>query len=210
MAAGAAPPQEAPLPPPPHHPVRLRVLDDRRRSRLTVLLRLLLSIPHWLWLMLWGFAFYGVVFFNWFATLFGGRSERDVHDFTGRFLRYNAHVYAYVGLLANPFPPFGGRPRAYPVDLEFDPPERQSRWKTGFRLLLALPAFVFANVLSLVMQIVAVVGWFACLILGRMPRGLRDLGAYCLRYQMQTYAYMALLTPRYPSLSAGLLLAEAA
>jgi Domain of unknown function (DUF4389) len=35
-------------------------------------------------------------------------------------------------------------------------------------------------------------------VLGRMPEGLRNLGASCLRYTAQTYAYFALLTDRYP------------
>jgi hypothetical protein len=34
-----------------------------------------------------------------------------------------------------------------------------------------------------------------------MHRGLRDVGVFCLRYQVQTYAYVAVLTSRYPSLS---------
>jgi hypothetical protein len=35
-----------------------------------------------------------------------------------------------------------------------------------------------------------------------MPRGLRDLLAYILRYQAQTSAYLLLLTSRYPALAA--------
>jgi hypothetical protein len=33
---------------------------------------------------------------------------------------------------------------------------------------------------------------------GRMPRGLRNLLAWWLRYGAQTYGYALLLTPRYP------------
>jgi hypothetical protein len=36
------------------------------------------------------------------------------------------------------------------------------------------------------------------LFLGRMPDGLRNLGAYALRYSAQTDAYLYLLTERYP------------
>ena len=32
---------------------------------------------------------------------------------------------------------------------------------------------------------------------------MRDLGAYCLRYQTQAYAYLMFLTQRYPSLAGG-------
>ena len=187
-----------------HHPIRLRINDDLRRSRLTVFFRLLLSIPHILWMYLWSLAVAAVVVFNWFATLFAGRSEEDVHAFTSRFVRYNLHLYAYLALAADPFPRFAGRLGTYPIDLEIDPPERQNRWAVALRLILAIPALVFASVLGTVAQLVAFIGWFVCLLLGRMPRGMRDLVLYCLGYQTQTYAYLALLTPRYPSLSAGL------
>jgi len=48
------------------------------------------------------------------------------------------------------------------------------------------------------LSLVALFGWFVGLILGRMPEGLRNLGAYCLRYSAQTYAYVLLLTDSYP------------
>jgi len=41
-------------------------------------------------------------------------------------------------------------------------------------------------------------GWWSSLVRGRMPEGLRNLGASCLRYSAQTYAYVFLLTERYP------------
>jgi hypothetical protein len=183
--------------------VRLRVDDDLRRSRLTVFFRLVLVIPHLIWLELWSFAVIWVIAFNWVATLFAGRSEEDVHSFVGRWVRYQLHVNAYLFLVADPWPKFSGKPGTYPVDLELDPPQPQSRWVTFFRIVLVIPAYIFSTVLITVAQVVAVIGWFACLALGRMPKGMRDLTAYCLRYQAQTFAYLFLLTSRYPSLASG-------
>jgi hypothetical protein len=37
-------------------PARITVDDDLRRSRLTVFFRLLLALPHIVWLYLWSFA----------------------------------------------------------------------------------------------------------------------------------------------------------
>jgi hypothetical protein len=185
------------------HPVRFRVDDDLRRSRLTVFFRLVLVIPHLLWLTLWTYAVGLVLVFQWFAVLFAGCMEEDVHGFLGRYVRYHVHVYSYLYLLANPYPGFRGLPGKYPIDLELDPPERQSRWTVLFRLVLGIPAFVFATVLGTVVYVIAFLGWFASLVLARMPTGMRDLGAYCLRYQTQTYGYLMLLTPRYPSLAGG-------
>ena len=44
---------------------------------------------------------------------------------------------------------------------------------------------------------------FYALVTGRYPRGFRDLSAYCIRYQAQTYAYLLLLTDRYPTIASG-------
>ena len=50
----------------------------------------------------------------------------------------------------------------------------------------------------------AILLWFAALGTGRVPAGLRDLGAASLRYQAQAWAYALLLTPRYPDSSPAL------
>ena len=185
------------------HPIRLIVTDDCRRSRLTVFFRLLLAIPHFLWLTLWSIAVLFVVIVGWFAALIKGRLPDGMHSFLARYLVYSTRVNAYWNLLANPYPPFHGSPSvAYPVDLHVDPPQRQRRWTILLRVILAIPALILAWVFGQVLGIVAFLGWFVCIAIGRMPKGMRDLGVYCLRYQQQTYGYMMLPTERYPSLAA--------
>jgi 2-(1,2-epoxy-1,2-dihydrophenyl)acetyl-CoA isomerase len=187
----------------PIHPVRLVVHDDLRRWRLTVLLRLLLAIPHLVvaatWLLL--AAFVGLA--NGVLVFVRRRSPASVHHWLARFLRYYTHVQAYTWLVADPFPSFRGWYGTYPIDLDIAEPAQQSRWTTAFRIVLVIPAYLLMYVLSVVLQVLAILGWFAALFLGRMPRGMRDLMAYCLRYQAQTYAYLLLLTGRYPSLASG-------
>jgi hypothetical protein len=184
------------------HPVRFVITDDLRRSRLTVLFRIVLVLPHYVWATLWSYAALPLLAFQWLWTIFAGGMEEDVHSFLTRYARYHVHVYAYMFLLANPWPRFRGR-LGYPVDLEVDPPKRQARAAVVFRLLLAIPALIFASVLGSVLVLLAVFGWFTALAVGRMPAGMEELGAYCLRYQTQTYAYLLLLTPQYPSLVGG-------
>ena len=110
---------------------------------------------------------------------------------------------AYVCLLADPYPKFRGWPGTYPVDLRVDPPVTQSRWKIGFRLPLAIPAIVFAYVLAVVLIVVAILSWFVALAVARVPSGFQNLGTYCVRFQVQTLAYLLLLTDRYPTLASG-------
>jgi hypothetical protein len=189
-------------PPPRPHAVRLVVDDDLKRSRLTVFFRPILAIPHVIWLNLWKIAIYVVAFINWWVTLFAGRTPEDLHTFIGRYERYQTHLSAYQTFLANPYPGFFGREGSYPVDLVIEPARPQRRLITLLRLILAIPAFILAYVFSIVTAVVAIIGWFVCLILGRMPKGMRDLVAYCRRYRSQTDGYILLLTDRYPSLSA--------
>ena len=190
----------APLP---SHPISLVVRDDLHRWRLTVFFRWLLVLPHVVVLALWGMCAYPVALAAWFVALVKGRVPDRMHGFVARYLRYQAHVNAYTYLVADPFPKFRGEPGTYPIDLAIAPAQPQARWKTLLRIVLVIPAFVFTYVLSQVFQIVGVVGWVVALVLGRMPRGMRDLMAYCLRYQMQTYGYLLLLTDSYPTLSSG-------
>ena len=184
------------------HPIGLIVDDDLRRNRLTVFFRLLLAIPQAVVLWLWGYVAGLAVVIAWFAALFTGRVPEGLHNFQARFLRASTHLYAYVLLLADPWPPFGGS-SGYPVDLRVDPPAPQSRLTVFFRLVLAIPALILSSVFRIVNGLVAFLGWFACLALGRMPQGMRDVSAWMLRYELQTYGYVGLLTDRYPSLSGG-------
>src|SRR5206468_5069528 len=52
----------------------------------------------------------------------------------------------------------------------------------------------------------AVLSWFSSLARGRSPRGLRDFVAWALGYTAQVYAYLLLLTDRYPNTNPQLLL----
>jgi hypothetical protein len=181
-----------------HHPIRLVVKDDLQRNRLTVFFRIILAIPHFVWLVLWGVVAVLAVIANWFATLVKGESPGGLHNFLATYLRYQTHVWAYTLILADPYPGFGGKP-GYPIDIEVDPPVRQNRWTVGFRIILAIPALLIARIMTNLSQILALFNWVVSLVLGRLPEGMRNFGAFALRYEQQTTAYIYLLTDRYPS-----------
>ena len=187
---------------PPEHPVHLAGdPDDLRRSRVTVFFRLPLAIPHFVWLALWAIAAVFVLIAQWFVTLFRGTPAAGLHRFLSRFLRYVLHVYAFFFLVANPFPGFTGETGRYPLDLVLPAPARQNRWKTGFRLVLVIPAGIVGGALGTAMFVAAVLTWFVALFRGSAPAGLRNLSAYALRYQSQTNAYFYLVTDAYPHAS---------
>jgi hypothetical protein len=182
------------------HPIRLVLSDDLERNRLTVFFRLILVIPHIIWLSLWGIVVFFAIIGSWFATLFAGQTPLGLHNFIAQYIRYSVHVYGYLLFLADPYPGFLGD-QPYPADLEVAPPAPQNRWITGFRIILAIPALIVADVLGYLVSVVAIISWFACLFTGAMPLGLRNLTAWIVRFNAQTQGYLALLTDRYPSFS---------
>ncbi len=187
---------------PPQHPVHLvGDADDLRFSRVTVFFRLPLAIPHIVWLVLWTVAAVLVGIANWFATLITGTPPACLHRILSRYVRYSLHVNAFLCLAANPFPGFVGEEGRYPLDLELPGPMPQNRWKTGFRLFLAIPAVLVNGALGWGLAVAAVLTWFVALATGEAPWGLRNFSAYALRYASQVNAYAFLITEAYPHAS---------
>jgi hypothetical protein len=191
------------VPRPKEHPVHLvGEAHDLRRSRVTVFFRLPLFIPLYIWLYLWSWLAFLVGILNWFATLFMGRPPRLFHRFLSAYVRYQFHITAFVTVAANPFPGFTGKAGSYPLDLALPAePQRQNRWKTLFRIILAIPAWFVSIGLGVALYTAAVFTWFVALIRGSAPWGLRNLMAYSLRYLGQVNAYFWLLTDAYPHAS---------
>jgi hypothetical protein len=203
------------------HPVQLVVEDDLLRSRLTVFFRLLLAIPHFVWAFLWTIAVVFAAIANWVATLASGTPPAGLHRFMCKYIRYISHLNAYVWLVANPYPGFVGEEGEYPVDVRLPPPAEQDRLKTLVRIFLAIPSLLVSATLGgggsvripyrgsygrygggangALAGVCSVLGWFAVLARGRMPKGLRDAGAYSVGYTAQLLAYALLVTDRYPN-----------
>ena len=184
----------------PPHPVNLVVTDDLVRSRLTVFFRLLLVIPCAIWLALWGIVAEIVLLIAWIVGAVHGTRPgraalvpRRLHPLLDPRERVPAAAREPVARVRGLAPVPDRRRRS-----------RRRRRRAGsaifFRLLLAIPAIVLSYVFRLVNNIVAFLGWFYCLIFGRMNEGMRNLSAWLFRYELQTYAYIFLLTARYPSL----------
>jgi hypothetical protein len=171
-----------------------------KRSRLTTFFRLLLAIPHIIFLYFYGLAAGVVVIIAWFVLLFTGRYPLGMYDFVGGSLRYSTRVYGYLWLLNDEYPPFSGSATTqYPVDLIIEPPKAEySRLKVLFRIILAIPVLIIHYAMQIVAQLGALIAWFAIVLLGRQPKGLQDMIALGTSYQQRAYAYLALVTEDWP------------
>jgi hypothetical protein len=179
----------------------VRLTEDRelRRRRLGVLFRLVLLIPAGIAAVVWALIAAVALPLAWIAALIGGRVPPFLHRTLAAALGYLVQVNAWSSLVSGRYP-WPRRWRRHPVQVEAER-ERQRRWTVLLRLPLAVPAIVLASVLGVVQGGSAVGAWFVALILGRTTEGLRELGAFCLRYVTETAAYLLLITPRYPSLA---------
>jgi hypothetical protein len=164
-----------------------------------VLLRAPLFVPHAVVIAVWNLLAPPAVAVAWLALLIEGRLPAWLHRFLAAYLRYVGQTSAWFHLLSGRYPdPLHTLEHPFAVDVPERP--RQPRLITLGRIVLALPALVLASVLRVVLSVAAIGAWFTALVLGRTTAGLQELGTFCLRYELETEAYVLLLTARYPRL----------
>ena len=142
----------------------------RRRSRLTVFFRLLLAIPHFVWLSLWRVLVALIVPSRGFSSLVTGPPAAALHRFIAAWVRYYAHVWRLLVVIGGPFPGFVGARAATRSTSRSTP---RSGSGAGSRCSAASsrsrrscsPARS-----ALVVSVVGFLGWLAALVTGRMPR----------------------------------------
>ena len=91
----------------------------------------------------------------------------------------------------------------YPIRVEVDYPDHQSRLVTFFRYLLVLPHFLVLAFVLIVAYLAIIVSFFVVLITGRYPAGLYSFVSGTLRWVLRVNAYAYLLTSKYPPFSLG-------
>ena len=168
------------------------------QRRLTVLVRIILAIPHAIVLYVLGIASDVVALICWFAALFTGRLPDGLAGFQVGYVRWLTRFYAYVLLLTDVYPPFELADAQYPVRLQAQPGPL-NRLAVLFRIILVIPALIVVTVLTYGLSFpVMFVTWLIVLIAGRMPRPLHEALAAALRYQARVIGYFLMLTARYP------------
>lgn len=182
------------------YPVTFEADYSDRRNRLTAFFRLILAIPLFIYLYVFGIVAAIAAIIAWFAIVITGRYPPGLYDFLAGFNRVVARATAYTVLLCDPYPPFGLEDEpSYPVRMQFAGPLGQySRLKTFFRFILAIPILIIRYVIGLLIEIGAVFAWFVIVITGRLPQDLFDLMVLGMSYTARSDSYLLLLTETYP------------
>lgn len=186
LVPGAEPLPELEVPPP------------GRQNRLSVLLRLLLLLPHALVLVVLAVVSVPVAVAAWCGALVIGRAPAPLERWLAGFLGYETRLSASAMLLTDRLPPFElGRPFGYPVQVRLHS-SALNRLAVLLRPLLVLPAALVCALVTAGWWAVAFVTWLVVLALGRMPLPLFGASAAVLRYRMRVGAYVLLLSSAYP------------
>jgi Domain of unknown function (DUF4389) len=180
-------------------PVLVTFAAPAPQSRLTVLVRIILVIPHLIVLGVLGIAAYVVAIVGWFGALFTGRLPGFAADFLAGYLRWQTRVSAYAFLLTGDYPPFSLADADYPARVAVQP-GRLNRLAVLFRIFLLIPCGIVQAILSYgALTIFQLVSWVITLITGRLPDPLYQAMAAVLRYQARTLGFAWMLTSAYPA-----------
>ncbi len=115
--------------------------EPAEQRRLTVLVRIILAIPHLVVLYVLSIASEVVALICWFAALFTGRLPGGLADFQVGYLRWLTRFSAYLFLLTDVYPPFEFAEAQYPVRLRAEPGPL-NRLAVLFRIILVIPASI--------------------------------------------------------------------
>ena len=157
---------DAPAP----HPIHLVVTDDLRRSRLTVFFRLLLAIPHLIWLALWGIAVLFAVIAAWFVGIFTGGSRTGCTASSPRTCATDPRQRVLLDR-RQPVPRRSAAHAGYPVDVEIAPPREAEPADDLLPAPARDPGLIVALRARLVAELVAFVAWFCALFTGTLHAG---------------------------------------
>ena len=193
------------------YPVRFSVdYPEGPRDRLSVLLRLILSIPALVLVTLLSSSSAragaasvaaGVAVAVLLMILFRQKYPRWWFDWLVGVYRFSARVAAYLALQRDEYP---ATDEEQAVHLQIDYPDatQLNRWLPLVKWLLAIPHYIVLIVLGIAAVIVTIVAWFMILVTGHYPRSLFDftvgVSRWC--YRVSGYAFL-LVTDRYPPFS---------
>src|SRR6202044_3939060 len=147
-------------------PVLVTFPKPQPQSRVTVLFRGILAIPHFIALVVLGIVAQVVAFIGWWAALVTRELPAWAHEFLTGVPRWSTRVSAYSALLTAQSPPFSLADSDYPVQLSATRTPL-NRLAVLFRLILAIPAAVVTVVASLGLGILSFFGWLITLFSGQ-------------------------------------------
>ncbi len=185
-------------------PLQLDFQADRRITRWRPLVQWLLAIPHLMIAYALRTLRQVLTLISFFTVLFTERIPRPLFDVIVMTYRYEWRAMSYAFFMHEDYPPFdfalssdddGAEPH---TSLRLVYPEHLQRWKPLYKWFLAIPQYVVLVGLFVAAVVGIVAGFFAVLVSGEYPQGIRDFLVDAFRYALRVEAYVGFLTDQYP------------
>src|SRR3954451_18836090 len=189
------------------YPTQLQFQGDRHIARWRPFVQWLLAIPHLLIANALRTLRNILILISFFTVLFTKKIPRPLFDFIAMTFRYEWRATSYALFLHDDYPPFDFQPAASDDGLDvhsavtFTYPEELSRWQPLVKWLLAVPHYVVLFFLMIAAVVAVIVGFFAVVVTGEYPEGIRDFLVGVSRWTLRVEAYVGLLTDEYPPFS---------
>ncbi len=189
------------------HPLQLELHGDRHIKRWRPLAQWLLAIPHLL--IAWALRSLRQVLtlISFFTVLITTQIPRPLFDAIIMTYRYEWRALSYAFFMHEDYPPFdfdlsseddGVEPH---TSLHLTYPEHLERWKPLYKWFLSIPQYVVLAALCVAACVGVAAGFFAVLVTGEYPQGIRNFLVNAFRYALRVEAYVGFLTDRYPPFS---------
>ncbi|HWE55510.1 MAG TPA: DUF4389 domain-containing protein [Acidimicrobiales bacterium] len=204
----AAPADAVPAASDPDYPVTAGLNAPLKVARWRVIGNPIMAIPHVIFLYILNIVSEVLTLVAWFVIVFTGRLPDGMGTFLAGIHRYQWRVLSFYLFLREPYPAFGipsgyADPGDDPAWLQFTPPQQYSRLAVIFRIILAIPQMLFAIVLAVAMYVAVIIGFFAVLITGAWPAGLRNFVLNVQFWGLRFSAWYLLLADPYPPFKIG-------
>ena len=139
--------------------------------------------------------------------MFTGKLPEGLAGVNCMLIRYSTRVGIYQDFLKSSYPPFdfdtstqdNGKDPGVVVNISPEL-EGRSRLSVFFRFIMLIPVIIVSFVWGILWMLATIAGFFAVLILGRWPQGLRKAVVGVHRFNVRTAAYGSLLTDKFPPL----------
>jgi hypothetical protein len=91
----------------------------------------------------------------------------------------------------------------HPITLVVTDDLKRSRLTVFFRVLLAIPHFIWFYLYTIIAFVVLFLAWLVAVFTGRVPGGMHNFLAGYLRYQVHFFSYLTLVANPYPPFSSS-------
>ena len=181
----------------------LDVVSPDRVARWRPLVNWLLVLPQGLWLMILILVLEVLAFISWFVILITGRLPEGFGDFMVGVLRYQWRVLAYLYAWTDQYPTFSlpngyADPGDYPAVMSATPELERNRFTVLVRIIMVIPQYFVLYFVGIAASVLLFIAWFAVLITGRWPDGMRRFCIGYYRWSIRVQAYFFLVLDAYP------------